>query len=156
VAISCATAADLNACGDKFLRIGRSPRTNSYAAVHRAAILLYAPAAKPADIKEYETFLKRAGHRPVVIHDTAALSASLAEARYDLVITPLPRADDVRSLAESIKSTANLLPIVPKVSKVQLSEIERRYEHVLRADDTRADALAEIDRVMEIRLGSRP
>ena len=35
------TSVDLGACGDKFLRPGRSGRWQNYAAMHPAAILLY-------------------------------------------------------------------------------------------------------------------
>jgi len=34
-------SADLSACGDKFLRVGRSARFKGYAAVHPASILIY-------------------------------------------------------------------------------------------------------------------
>lgn len=150
-----ATASRLDACGDKFLRIGRSARPNAYAAVHRASILLYVPLAKPADVKEYESFLTRAGHHPLPVRDIDTVTSALADGRYDLVITPLLQAPHVKDLAESAQSKPVLLPIVPKSTKSALAEISRQYPHVLEAGATRTDTLAEIDRVMELRLGER-
>ena len=146
---------DLHACGDKFLRIGRSARPNAYAAVHRASILLYVPVAKPSDVKEYESFLKRAGHRPLPVRDMKELSDALADGKYDIVITPLVQAAQLRDIADSARSKPDLVPIVPKTTKTELAEIGRQYPHTLEAGGTRVDTLAEIDRVMELRLGAR-
>ena len=38
-----AACADAFACGDKFLRVGRSARFRAYASVHPSSILVYAP-----------------------------------------------------------------------------------------------------------------
>ena len=66
VAAFASASADLCACGDKFLRIGRSARFRGYAAVHPSSILIYKPAnSTPAGIKEFEALLKRAGHKPL-------------------------------------------------------------------------------------------
>ena len=43
IAATAAGSIDLGACGDKFLRVGRSARFRRYAAVHPAAILIYSP-----------------------------------------------------------------------------------------------------------------
>jgi hypothetical protein len=152
VAAIAAATAQVNACGDKFLRLGRSPRPNAYAAVHRAAILLYVPGAKAGDVKEYESFLKRAGHRPAAVRDAAALSSALASEDYDIVITPVAQAGQLRDVLVSRRTAPELLPIVPDARK----QAEARYAHVLHAGGTKYDALAEIDRVMAIRLGANP
>ena len=62
VATVALTAIDLGACGDKFLRPGRSGRWQNYAAMHPAAILLYQSAtAKPEVLKAWQAMLKKAG-----------------------------------------------------------------------------------------------
>lgn len=155
VTLASAAWVDLHACGDKFLRIGRSARPNAYAAVHRASILLYVPVAKLSDVKEYESFLKRAGHHPLPVRDMKAFSDALAEGKYDIVITPLVQASQLKDLADSARSKPDLVPIVPKSTKAELTEIGRQYPHTLEAGATRIDALAEIDRVMELRLSTR-
>jgi hypothetical protein len=62
VASAIAGPIDLGACGDKFLRVGRSARYHRYAAIHPASILIYTPAtASRKGIGDLEQLLKRAG-----------------------------------------------------------------------------------------------
>src|SRR5438105_3325503 len=80
-------SADLSACGDKFLRIGRSARFLGYAAVHPSSILVYTPTnSTPAGIKEFDALLKRAGHKSLTVENGARLSQIFAAAKYDVVI----------------------------------------------------------------------
>src|SRR5688500_3185749 len=80
-------AIDLSACGDKFLRVGRSARFRRYAAVHPAAILIYSPVnSTRAGIDELKSLLKRAGHKPVALDRAASVSAALTASAYDVVI----------------------------------------------------------------------
>ncbi len=68
VAAIALTSVDLGACGDKFLRPGRSGRWQNYAAIHPATILLYQSAtAKPEVMKDWQLMLKRAGHKSLVV-----------------------------------------------------------------------------------------
>ena len=85
--VAAAASADLAACGDKFLRVGRSQRNRNYAAVHPVSILVYTPAATAKGLKEFETILQKAGHSTVGVRDRALLPKALAAARYDLIIT---------------------------------------------------------------------
>src|SRR5437868_1832956 len=80
-------SADAYACGDKFLRVGRSARFRRYASVHPSAILLYAPRWTGNGISEFEAMLKRAGHKPVTVTTETALSNALTSAKYEVVIT---------------------------------------------------------------------
>ena len=78
LAMTLGRSVDLGACGDKFLRVGRSARFRRYAAVHRVRILIYRPVqSTPAGINELTGFLKRAGHKPVVLDRPASVSAAL-------------------------------------------------------------------------------
>src|SRR5262245_43593859 len=80
-------SADLTACGDKFLRVGRSARFRNYAAVHPSSILIYKPVnSTPKGIKEFEVILKRAGHRPFAVEHGVSVGQALAAGMFDLVI----------------------------------------------------------------------
>src|SRR5205823_7518860 len=82
-----AASIDLGACGDKFLRVGRSSRFRRYAAVHPATILIYKPLhATTAGIDELKALLKQAGHKPVAVDNGASIVDALAGADYDVVI----------------------------------------------------------------------
>jgi hypothetical protein len=152
-AIVAAVTADLDACGDKFLRVGRSARFRRYAAVHPAAILIYAPAdATPAGIKEFEAILKRAGHRTVALANGADISQALVTAPYDLVIADYSDSSRVREDLKAAASKAGLLPILYKPSKSVAEQAEREFTCLIKPHAmTKYDALAEIDRLMQLR-----
>ena len=152
-AVTLAAAADLDACGDKFLRVGRSARFRRYAAVHPAAILIYAPAdATPAGIKEFEAILKRAGHRPVAVANGADISQALAAAPYDLVIADYSDSSRIREGLRALASRPGLLPILYKPSKALAEQAEREFVCLIKPHAmTKYDALAEIDRLMQLR-----
>lgn len=151
-----AGAIDLGACGDKFLRFGRSARYDKYAAVHPASILLYVPTgAKTSDVRDFETALKRAGHRPRAVRGFEAFSAALAK-ECDIVIADYVDAERLKPHVVPARTHARLLPIVHDAKKQAMAEIRREYVHVLKAGATERDVLVEIDRVMKARLSNQP
>lgn len=157
-AIVVTAAADLDACGDKFLRVGRSARFRRYAAVHPAAILIYSPSnSTPAGIKEFESILTRAGHKTVALANGADVSQALAAAPYDLVIADYSDSSRVREHLRTAASTAGLLPILYKPSKAVAEQAEREFICLIKPHAmTKYDALAEIDRLMELRQHATP
>jgi CheY-like chemotaxis protein len=156
-ALSCASV-DLGACGDKFLRVGRSARFRRYAAVHPAAILIYTPAhATRAGIEELKTLLAQAGHRPEAIASGASLPNALAAARYDLVIADYADAARIRSALGTAASKPEILPILYKPTKAVEAEAEKQYTCLIKPHAmTKFDALAEIDRLMQQKLDASP
>jgi hypothetical protein len=147
-------SADLDACGDKFLRVGRSARFRRYAALHPAAILIYAPTdSTPAGIKEFEAILKRAGHRTLALPNGADLSQALAAASYDLVIAGYDDTSRIREDLRAVPSGPSLLPVLYKPSKAAAEQAQRDFICLIKPDAmTKYDALAEIDRLMQLRL----
>jgi hypothetical protein len=148
------SSAELVACGDKFLRVGRSARFRGYAAVHPASILIYRPAnATPAGIKELESLLKRAGHKPLALEHGTALVQTLAVAHYDLVIAAYADAGKISEALAPLSSRPAVLPLLDKPTSAVAAEAEKVYPFLLKpyAMD-KAQALAEIDRLMEGRL----
>ena len=147
-------SADLSACGDKFLRVGRSARFRGYAAVHPASILVYRPKnSTTAGIKEFEALLKRAGHKSVTVENGTRLSPIFAAAQYDVVIADYTDAEKIKEELQSVAPDLGLLPILYKPTKAVAAEAEKAYHHVIKPDAmSKHDALAEIDHVMELRL----
>ena len=142
---------DLSACGDKFLRVGRSSRFRRYAAVHPSAILIYSPAnSTRAGIDELKALLKRAGHKAVALDRNASVSAALTTSPYDVLIADYADADRLKADLKAAASNAALLPILYKPSKAVETEAVRQYAHLIKPHAmTKYDALAEIDRLME-------
>jgi len=153
VVVTVAASADLDACGDKFLRVGRSARFRRYAAVHPASILIYTPAnSTPAGMKEFEAVLKRAGHKPVSVGRGVDISSALDTARFDVVIADYADAATINHHAQATASKPAVLPILYKASKSAQTEAERQYACLIRPEAmTKYDALAEIDRLLQRR-----
>jgi hypothetical protein len=153
-----AGSTELGACGDKFLRVGRSARFRRYAAVHPAAILLYKPAnSTPAGIKEFEALLKRAGHKPRVVDNGADISRVLAAAPYDVVIADYADTGKIKESLRSSPSKPGLLPILYKPTRDVAAAAEKEYLCLIKPDAmTKYDALAEIDHLMQLRLKGIP
>jgi hypothetical protein len=146
-------SADLSACGDKFLRAGRSARMRNYAAEFRASILIYKSTSTNAKgLKEWQKALARAGHTSRIVDNGQALAQAAAEGKYDLVIADYAAAARLKAAALSMPSTPSLLPVVHKPAKDVPAEVKKEFEHLIHGDMDPFAALAEIDHLMEQRL----
>ncbi len=148
---------DSGACGDKFLRMGRSARLRGYAAVHPASILIYAPArATASSTRQFETLLKRAGHTPHVVPHGSDLTGAIGGARYDVVIAAFADTQDLERVLQSQSSRPDVLPILYKPTPEISAAAAAAYHCRLEPEKmTKEDALAEIDHLMERRLTAR-
>jgi hypothetical protein len=147
-------SADLSACGDKFLRAGRSARFRGYAAVHPSSILIYSPAnSKPEGIKQFQAILRRAGHKPFAVENGARLSEAFAAASYDVVIADYHDVGMIKEQLRAVPSEAAILPILYKPSKALSAEAEKEYQCIIKPHAmNKYEAVAEIDRLIELRL----
>jgi DNA-binding NtrC family response regulator len=152
-AIVIVASVDLGACGDKFLRVGRSARFRRYAAVHPATILIYRPAhSTRAGIEELKAMLKQAGHRPVAVESGTNIADALAAVHYDVVIADYADAGQLRSEIQSASSRPDILPILYKPTKAVEAKAEQQYTCLIKPHAmTKYDALAEIDRLIDLR-----
>ena len=150
------TVADLAACGDKFLRVGRSSRMRAYASVHPSSILVYAPRWTQKGIGEFEEILKRAGHKPLTVTTRDALVQAFGSQKYEVVITGYPDALAVQKELETLPARPELVPVVYKSSKAEVSKAAATYRCVINPEKmTPFQALEDIDRVIELRLKDR-
>jgi hypothetical protein len=158
IAIVTAASVDAGACGDKFLRVGRSSRFRRYAAVHPATILIYKPAGStPAGIEALKAILKQAGHKPVAIDNGTGFLGAVTAAEYDVVIADYGDAPQIRRDLQSSASKPALLPILYKPTKAVEAEAEKQYVCLIKPHAmTKYDALAEIDRLMQLKLAGGP
>ena len=148
---------DLQACGDKFLRAGRSSRMKGYAAMYPASILLYPSAnAKPAVVSAWQKMLKDAGHKTQIVTRTASLTSTVASGSYDIVITDYGSAARVRTEVMDARSKPGVLPVLNDSSKSAAAKATAEFQHFLDPEMTNREKLAEIDHVMELRLKSTP
>jgi hypothetical protein len=145
---------DLGACGDKFLRVGKSNRRKGYAAAYRAAILIYTPAkASERGIRDLEDLLKRAGHTPRLVKNGASVAQAFADAQFDFVIAAYADAGSIKSQLAALPTSPGLLPVLHNPTKAIEAEAERDYPFLLKTHAMHIDdALEAIDDLMAQRL----
>jgi hypothetical protein len=144
---------DVSACGDKFLRVGRSARFRRYASVHPSSILVYAPRWTRHGISEFEQMLKRAGHQALTVTTADAMSQAFVGGKYDMVITSYQDTASVTKQIETVPSRPALLPILYKATKAEDAEADATYRCLLKPEKmTPFQALEEIDRLIDLRL----
>src|SRR6188474_2529910 len=151
MAVAFGRTVDLGACGDKFLRAGRSARFRRYGAAYPVAVLIYRPVnSTRKGIDELKALLKRAGHKAVALDRNANVSAALAASPYDVVLADYLDAGRMKADLRSASSHAALLPIVNTPDKGVEAAASREYAFLIKPHAmTKYDALAEIDRLME-------
>lgn len=146
---------ELTACGDMVLRPGHSQRMRGYAPLYpKASILLYVPAgARADDVKELRQVLtKRGGHQTEAVVGVDALRNTLGVSRYDIIMVLLKDAPTVEAVAAGVPARPDVVPVAPKkMSKAELTRIERDYGHSLVEGSYIDDILQELDHVMEPR-----
>jgi hypothetical protein len=114
----------LQACGDKFLLVGRGVKfRQAYAAIYPASIVLYAQpqqsAAKAIRDPRLQSGLTAAGHRVTIAEDEGSLTHALESDRVDLILTDAADADRILT-ASSVRAQA----LVP--AQGEGAEIARR------------------------------
>lgn len=146
----------LEACGDKFLLVGRSARfRQAYAAVYPAAIVVFVQpqrnATKAIRDPRLAADLKAAGHRVSVVEDERALARILGTDAVDLVLTDVADADRVAKQADTSQAKPKVLPVMFEPTKVEAKAIESQYQCRLTTSDRSDKFLAAIDDVMKTR-----
>jgi hypothetical protein len=143
------------ACGDKFLLLGRSIRyEEAYAAKHPASVLVYLnPSTGFSKVgREIFEILKRAGHRPVVAQDTAALKEALRSGPFNVVLADIADVDGVDAEVKAAGALgAVVLPVVYNPTGKELEAAEKQYQCLLQAKGKDRYFLAVVNEVVRTR-----
>ena len=150
VAVVSSAYTDVHACGDKFLRVGRSARFRRYASVHPSAILLYAPQWTGHGVNDFEEILRRAGHRPLTVTTASALADAPKTTAYQVIIASYGDAPRVKSALRDANAPSAVLPVIYKAPRAEEQEAAAAYTCLLRPEKmTQFDALEMIDRLLD-------
>lgn len=146
----------IQACGDKFLVVGRGVRfQRAYAAIYPASIVVYAQpqrnAAKAIRDPRLQADLKAAGHRVVLVENDGALTKALESDRVDLVLTDVADADRTLTQADASPSRPAVLPVMYEPTREEARQIEARYQCRLKSSDRVERYLSAIDDKMKAR-----
>src|SRR4029453_9158643 len=114
IAMTSMTWAPVEACGDKFLLVGRGVRfQRAYAAVHPANILIYARSTTDANRAirdpQFHKSLRQAGHQVSVIEDSTLFEHALQLSTFDIVLADLLEAPSIDRQITSSPSHAKVL-----------------------------------------------
>ena len=118
------------ACGDKFLLLGRGVKyQRAYAAIYPASIVIYAApkrnAAKAIRDPRLQNELKLAGHRVSLVDTEAGLARALSSERVDLVLTGVADADAASRQGVASASKPTVLPVMYEPTREQVKAIGR-------------------------------
>jgi hypothetical protein len=143
------------ACGDKFLRVGRGARyQRAYVAVHPASLLLLArPGSSVATaLRELEPALKRAGHKPLVVEDVSAVASALNGGRFSLVLADVKDLPSVEGAAKASGARVDKQPFLDQPTRAARDAAAQAYRCVAETPGKKAQVLAEIDELLEVAL----
>jgi hypothetical protein len=146
----------LEACGDKFLLVGRGVKfRQAYAAIYPASVLVFARspqgAAKAIRDPRFLGELKQAGHHVSVVEDEQALTKALESERVDVLLTDVADAERAAARADRAPAKPKVLPVMFEPSKEEAKAIEARYQCHLTSADRSSRYLAAIDDAMKAR-----
>jgi hypothetical protein len=150
------TTSAAQACGDKFLLVGRGIEFHrAYAAVYPASIVIYArlpgDAAKAIRDSRFQADLKQSGHQVLLVENDAALTRALESDHVDLILTDVADADRLSTRASAAPSKPTVLPVMYRPTKEEVQTIEARYQCRLTSADRADRYLAAIDNAMKTR-----
>ena len=151
----------VQACGDKFLLVGRGVKfRQAYAAIYPASIVVYTQApqqnvAKAMLDARLQSLLKTAGHHVTIAEDDRALTRALESDRVDLVLTDLSSADRIARQANAAPTHPIVLPVMFEPSKEEAKAVEARYNYRLTTADRPDRYLSTIDDAMKVRVAQR-
>lgn len=141
---------DVNACGDKTLRVGKGIRFQQmFASRHPSAILIYSPAIPGGKAPQLRDYLKKIGHKPYVVDDTARLNEALKSGQYDMVLTDFAEAANLRRQIASSTPRTMVVPIVYKRPKAEEAAAAREYKVIVKNPTSGEDFLAAVYQVMK-------
>ena len=144
----------IEACGDKFLLVGRGVRfQRAYAAVHPANILIYARATTSPNRAirdpQFHKTLRQAGHQVSVIEDSTLFHHALQVSAFDIVLADLVEAPSIDTAVASSPSHPKVLYVeYPTGSSKALAS---QFMCELKAGDRATRFLDRIDAEMKAR-----
>jgi hypothetical protein len=152
VAVGLWTGADLLACGEKFLAVGRGTRYQRPKSFRAASILIYANPSTglQAALKglPVESALKHEGHRTTMVETPEQLSAILASGRFDVILVSSGDAAAVEKLLGEGPDAPVVLAFCGKASGKEPKEADKTVSCVKTPPKERS-LLEAIDRAVE-------
>lgn len=148
-------AAQLSACGDKLLNLGRGVRPDrAFADLNPGSVLAY---IRPSSLLEdaaridLASALKKAGYKYLQVTSEQELSDALRSGAYDVVLADFADAAAVEKLLGASQSRAVLVPVVEKSQKLEADGVSKRYIAIVKAPAKSGKYVEAVDKAMDAR-----
>jgi hypothetical protein len=160
VSVFLQTSSAAQACGDKFVLVGRGVEFHrAYAAVYPALIVIYAKpqghAAKAISDPQLQKDLKLSGQRVLLAENDAQLARALDTDHPDLILTDVADAERMSKQAAGAPSKPTVLPVMYQPTKEEVAAIQKNYQCRLTSGDHADRYLSAIDNAMKIRVDEK-
>ena len=150
-------AAEILACGDKFLIVGRGAAfQRAYVSIHPSSLLVLDKNATAR--KDVQAQLRRAGHRVSLIASPDQLRDALTRSSYAAVLADLSDIPDLERALSEMRAQPLLLPVVDISAKAQKQSLAERYKCVLQSEKGRRNRrfLATLDAALDSKIKAAP
>jgi hypothetical protein len=152
-ALAVIAVADLSACGDKFLLIGRPIGYNELLKAARPGnILIFSGTSTQTDLlsdRRLPALLDVAGHRYRAVKTREELDKAFSEQKFDLILINSGSAQEIAAREPS--TTAVIVPVIGSAEKRETAAIKRRFGIVLRFPATPRQVVDTLDKAMKLR-----
>jgi hypothetical protein len=137
-----------NACGDKTMRVKTGLRYwQTQAAKRPSTIMIHSAALPPGDAVRLRDFLNNVGHKATSMDDVGSIENRLRASHYDLVLTNLAQAAELRKQVESSTPTTVVVPVLFK-PKSEEKTAAKQYKVTVNNPTDGIDFLIAVRQVM--------
>jgi hypothetical protein len=141
----------VDACGDKFLLVGRGLAFGrAYASVYPGSILVYGHPSTTPQLKKLQQTLRKAGHRVAVVSTPTDLAARLLLQQTDLVIAGTAVRSDLDSQITTLASRPSVLYLVADANK-KPADLPQDLTNVVKNGEKPGRFLAVVEDIMKAR-----
>ena len=156
IALMALPSADLFACGDKYLSIGRGARfQRGYVSLHPVTVAVFK--SNVTGRKSFLSRLKIAGHRLTVTDDVAKLEAMLTTGKYDVLLADYENVAMIDAMLSRLRAKPLFLPVIADQSSLS-QDAQRKYGCLLNAETRKKQKnfLAVIDEAVAAKMKAMP
>lgn len=152
VAACVAAPAELGACGDKFLMVGRGLAFGpAYASTVPGSIVLYSSARTTKQDDNLALHLRRAGHRVAIVATEEAFAETLRGGQTDIVIADVAMKAGLDTRIEAAPLRPTMVYVVTEKDKKRAEQLRREVPGSLKASDKANSFLGHIEETMKAR-----
>jgi hypothetical protein len=153
LALTISGAAELPACGDKFLvGVRGGPQLRFAGAVHPTRILVYWNTdlnddSGNTDESTLEASLEEAGHSVAIVNDTEALYHAAVTGGFEVILMDVGDAREEQRRLAGVTPQSTILPVLHFPTRPEYSAAKKEFGHAVKTPTTLDKLLSQIEKV---------